>query len=55
MLVAIAIVPWVFAGPVAIALVLLHQEFDWLKRRCASRRGTRRILSGLHYYMERAA
>jgi hypothetical protein len=52
---AVAILPGLFAGPVAIALVLLHQEFDWLKRRSASRRGTRRILRGLHFYMDGAA
>ena len=55
MLDAIVILPGLFAGLVAIGLVLLRQEFDWLERRRASRRGTSRILRGLHSYMDRAA
>jgi hypothetical protein len=47
--------PPLLTGLVAIGLVLLHQEFDWLERRRASRRGTRRILRGLQSYMDRAA
>ena len=55
MLDAIAILPVLLAGLVAIGLVLLQQEFAWLERRRASRRGAVRILRGLHSYMRRAA
>jgi hypothetical protein len=52
---AIAILTALLASLVAIGLVLLQQEFHWLERRRASRRGTSRILRGLHSYMDGAA
>ena len=55
MLDTIAILPSLLAGLVAIGIVLLHEEFEWLERRRASRRGIRRILRGLQSYIDRAA
>jgi hypothetical protein len=38
-----------------ISLVLLHEEFDWLERRRASRWNARHLLRGLQSYLDRSA
>ena len=52
MLYAIAVFLPTLLGIAATGLILLHEEFDWLARRRASRRGTRRLVRGLQSYLD---
>ena len=54
MLYAIAVFLPTLLGIAATGLILLHEEFDWLARRRASRRSAGRLMRALRSYLDRS-